>query len=90
MPKIINYFTCNCCLFAQGLLVDFLKDAALGIPTKEKLNYIDCHYHLSIPVTEKMPEFNLRPRESVGCGNWYCAQCGQPQIAMSHEPCWNK
>ena len=87
VSKRKTWFTCNFCLFAQDLLVDFLQEAALGIPTGERVDYIDCHYHLSIPVTEKMPEFNLRPRQSIGCGHWRCEECGRKQHEYPHESC---
>lgn len=90
MAEIVNYFTCNCCLFAQDLDAEFLDGVSLGIPDESREAYIDCHYDLHRPLTEKTPEYNLKHRQSTGCGKWLCGICGHPHEKFSHTACWNK
>jgi hypothetical protein len=88
MSEISNYFNCNCCLFSQDLQAKHLDGCRLGIPEEERGFYINCNYNLDKPVSEKEPEFNIKHRDSVGCGNWTCAECANHSYS-GHKKCWD-
>ena len=87
MP-LTDYFTCNCCLYAQDLQEKFMEDARLGLPEEERENFIDCHADLHQVLPHNMPEFNVKHRESVACRSWICGICGEAGIFHGHEGCW--
>lgn len=87
MP-IRDYYTCNCCLYQQELNAPMYEGAHLALPEEEKDNYIDCHFFLNHVTPPNVSEFQLKHRDSVGCGCWTCGLCGSSSKS-GHEKCWD-
>lgn len=87
--KFLDFFTCNCCAYAQDLTEDFLDGVKHLLPENQIENYIDCHCELYKPLTSDGGEFNLKHRGSVGCEKWLCGECGvQDGELYRHKGCW--
>lgn len=84
-----DYYTCNCCLYQQELTAMQFQGTILGIPPDEKENYINCHFRLNETVKDNEPEFNIKHRDSTGCGCWTCGICGSSSKA-GHAGCWDR
>ena len=87
MP-LSDYYTCNCCLYAQELTDPFYDGAHLSIPEKDKEDFIDCHFYLNQILPATAAEFQVKYRNFVGCGCWTCGICGS-YSKSGHEKCWS-
>ena len=85
---IRNYYMCNCCLYQQELTESQFDDVLLGIQPNEKEQYINCHFRLNEVLKDNESEFNIKHRNSTGCGCWTCGICGSSSKA-GHSNCWN-